>query len=350
MPSSDHTTDHGILRRAGLVGGSVVAGSALVLLGMAGPASANPVAGCPPPPTCSLPDVVLNCLPPGGTQVVATFPVPDGADAGAPAAGTGTGTTTSPAGSVAPPLTNAGPQATDAGSVPPPAAETIAGSPPGTGTTPTNCPADSSPASPTQPTADQASSDPAAAGASTADHSADTSASPRTQSGPRVSHARATAEVSAGSSAKAKAHYLLNAASVLLPSPSLTTVADLGPLSGSLEPSPDLAALSARLNDVQPPLLAAAEQRSNVTVLQAFRGKALPGLLIVLATVAVALVGAGHLWFWQTRLAGDAAGCLRGLKALSGRAATRLSSRALDLVGAVPWRPGSGIVRSIRAR
>ncbi len=99
---------------------------------------------------------------------------------------------------------------------------------------------------------------------------------------------------------------LLGAASAFLPSTLISSFADLGSTPGSLEsvPTPDLAGLpESRLQDVQAPLLAAAEHNANDSMLQALRGKVLPGLLIVLATVIVALVGAGNMRVWQTRLA-----------------------------------------------
>jgi len=91
---------------------------------------------------------------------------------------------------------------------------------------------------------------------------------------------------------------LLGAASAFLPSTLVTSFADLGSTPGSLKavPAPDLALLpQSRLQDVQAPLLAAAQRSANGSVLQAIRAQVVRGMLIVLATIAVSLVGAANV-------------------------------------------------------
>ncbi len=91
---------------------------------------------------------------------------------------------------------------------------------------------------------------------------------------------------------------LLGAASAFLPSTLVTSFADLGSTPGSLKavPAPDLALLpQSRLQDVQAPLLAAAQRSANGSVLQAIRAQVVRGMLIVLATIAVPLVGAANV-------------------------------------------------------
>lgn len=84
---------------------------------------------------------------------------------------------------------------------------------------------------------------------------------------------------------------------------SIPTVSNL-----SLVPSPLLASQpAAQLVAVQAPLLAAGEDAGSgapaSTVLTSYGGYALPGLLIVLATAVVGVVGAGNVRVWQARLA-----------------------------------------------
>jgi hypothetical protein len=70
-------------------------------------------------------------------------------------------------------------------------------------------------------------------------------------------------------------------------------------------PSPLLASQpAAQLAAVQAPMLAAGDDAAGGgTVLAAFGGYALPGLLVVLATAIVGTVGAGNIRVWQARLA-----------------------------------------------
>ncbi|MDQ1635066.1 MAG: hypothetical protein QOJ32_1875, partial [Frankiaceae bacterium] len=79
------------------------------------------------------------------------------------------------------------------------------------------------------------------------------------------------------------------------------------PLLASEVPSPLLASQpAAQLVAVQAPLLAAGEDAGSgttSTVLTSFGGYALPGLLVVLATAVVGVVGAGNVRVWQTRFA-----------------------------------------------
>jgi hypothetical protein len=79
------------------------------------------------------------------------------------------------------------------------------------------------------------------------------------------------------------------------------------PLLASEVPSPLLASQPAsQLAAVQAPLLAAGEDAGSgttSTVLTSFGGYALPGLLVVLATAVVGVVGAGNVRVWQTRFA-----------------------------------------------
>jgi len=82
-----------------------------------------------------------------------------------------------------------------------------------------------------------------------------------------------------------------------------TDLSSLPPLADSI-PSPLLAAPETRLAAVQAPLIAAGERASREgSPFARFGGKALPGILIILATAMVAAVGAGNLRAWQARLA-----------------------------------------------
>jgi hypothetical protein len=92
-----------------------------------------------------------------------------------------------------------------------------------------------------------------------------------------------------------------------LPGFGLTNLADLSsssPLADSI-PSPLLAGPETKLAAVRAPLIAAGERASTQanSLLTGFGGKALPGILVVLATAMVAAVGAGNLRAWQARLA-----------------------------------------------
>ncbi len=81
--------------------------------------------------------------------------------------------------------------------------------------------------------------------------------------------------------------------------PTISNLADV--------PSPLLASQpAAQLAAVQAPLLAAGEDAGSGagnTVLASFGGYALPGLLVVLATAVVGVVGAGNVRVWQARMA-----------------------------------------------
>jgi hypothetical protein len=121
---------------------------------------------------------------------------------------------------------------------------------------------------------------------------------------------------------------MLYPASAYLPSGNIlgfTTLSGPGtmtiPTSSSLSsiPSPLLAGLPAaasqqlasQLSSVQAPLLAAGEDAGRGgggTMLAAYGGYALPGLLVVLATAIVGAVGAGNIRVWQSRLAARSGG------------------------------------------
>lgn len=261
---SDSTTPSRALRRAG-----IVAGSAVAMLTVASPAFALPGAPTAPAaphvtPKCSVSlNIVRDCInPQTGTFVdIYRLPAPPALPAPPSAGGV-----TQPLGQGAAPLGSA------AGGV----ASSLPSALPG------------APGAPSLPSApgQSGTSSSASGGSGTAGTPA---AAPSTAKAPG-----------------ATADNLLGAASAFLPSTIITSFADLGSTPGSLAsvPIPDLASLpQARLQDVQAPLLAAAQKSSNDTMLQALRGKVLPGLLIVLATVIVALVGAGNVRVWQTRLA-----------------------------------------------
>lgn len=249
--------DSSTSRRSVLAAG-VLAGSTFALVAVAGPASA---AGLVPPlppaptlpaavPTCG-PAVLSNCYLPGTKTLVRVY-VP-----------------------TAPKLP------------PPPAPGSSAV---GAATAPLQAPA-----SQLQSAAGGAAGLPSTPGASS------TGGSTAGPSGSTPTRAPATAKAPG-----ATPDNLLGAASAFLPSSLFTTVADLGSTPGSLEsvPLPDLAALpESRLLDVQAPLLAAAQQSAGGSFWQAVSGKVLPGLLIVLATVVVGLVGAGNIRVWQLRMA-----------------------------------------------
>jgi hypothetical protein len=100
---------------------------------------------------------------------------------------------------------------------------------------------------------------------------------------------------------------LLGPAAAFLPGAGIANFADLGsltPLADSI-PSPLLAAPEAKLAAVQAPLIAAGDRASKQadSLFSRFGGKALPGILVILATALVAAVGAGNLRAWQARLA-----------------------------------------------
>lgn len=102
---------------------------------------------------------------------------------------------------------------------------------------------------------------------------------------------------------------LLGPAAAFLPGSAVATFADLGssslaPLADNI-PLPLLASPEAKLAAVQAPLIAAGDRASSQadSVFSRFAGKALPGILVVLATAMVAAVGAGNLRAWQARIA-----------------------------------------------
>jgi len=270
------------LRRSG-----IVAGSAVAVLSIGGPAFAQlpsgvgapaavpaPVATTAPapPPKCG-PRVLINCLTPTGA-FVKQYVTPPANPAPLP------GVTLPGAGAVTQPVQQGvGALQSGAGSV----AGALPGAPALSGL----------PGAPALPGAPGA---PGAAGAPAGSPAASGAAAP----------AASGAAPAAATAPGATVDNLLGAASAFLPSTLISSFADLGSTPGSLEsvPTPDLAGLpESRLQDVQAPLLAAAEHNANDSMLQALRGKVLPGLLIVLATVIVALVGAGNMRVWQTRLA-----------------------------------------------
>jgi hypothetical protein len=106
---------------------------------------------------------------------------------------------------------------------------------------------------------------------------------------------------------------LLGPASAFLPGVSLANFADLSSSYGDLLPladnipSPLIASAEGKLAAVQAPLIAAGQEAASQAdngLFTRFGGKALPGLLVVLATAMVAAVGAGNLRAWQARFGG----------------------------------------------
>jgi hypothetical protein len=106
---------------------------------------------------------------------------------------------------------------------------------------------------------------------------------------------------------------LLGPAAAFLPGASLASFADLSSSYGDLLPladnipSPLIASAEGKLAAVQAPLIAAGQQAASQAdngLFTRFGGKALPGLLVVLATAMVAAVGAGNLRAWQARFGG----------------------------------------------
>jgi hypothetical protein len=103
---------------------------------------------------------------------------------------------------------------------------------------------------------------------------------------------------------------LLGPAAAFLPGTSLANFADLQsgygellPLADNI-PSPLLASSEGKLAAVQAPLIAAGQRaaaQADSGLFTRFGGKALPGLLVVIATAMVAAVGAGNLRAWQAR-------------------------------------------------
>lgn len=101
---------------------------------------------------------------------------------------------------------------------------------------------------------------------------------------------------------------LLGPAAAFLPGAGIAGFADLSSLSPLADaiPSPLLAAPEAKLAAVQAPLIAAGERaarQADDSLFSRFGNKALPGILVILATAMVAAVGAGNLRAWQARLA-----------------------------------------------
>jgi hypothetical protein len=112
---------------------------------------------------------------------------------------------------------------------------------------------------------------------------------------------------SSNTSAPSDGSSLLGPAAAFLPGAGIANFADLGslsPLADSI-PSPLLAAPETRLAAVQAPLIAAGNRASTQadSLFSRFGSKALPGILVILATALVAAVGAGNLRAWQARLA-----------------------------------------------
>jgi hypothetical protein len=106
---------------------------------------------------------------------------------------------------------------------------------------------------------------------------------------------------------------LLGPAAAFLPGVSLANFADLSSSYGDLLPladnipSPLIASAAGKLSAVQAPLIAAGQEAASQAdngLFTRFGGKALPGLLVVLATAMVAAVGAGNLRAWQARFGG----------------------------------------------
>ena len=106
---------------------------------------------------------------------------------------------------------------------------------------------------------------------------------------------------------------LLGPAAAFLPGVSLANFADLSSSYGDLLPladnipSPLIASAEGKLSAVQAPLIAAGQEAASQAdngLFNRFGGKALPGLLVVLATAMVAAVGAGNLRAWQARFGG----------------------------------------------
>jgi hypothetical protein len=100
---------------------------------------------------------------------------------------------------------------------------------------------------------------------------------------------------------------LLGPAAAFLPGAGIANFADLSSLSPVADsiPSPLLAAPETKLAAVQAPLIAAGDRASKQadSLFSRFGSKALPGILVILATAMVAAVGAGNLRAWQARLA-----------------------------------------------
>lgn len=100
---------------------------------------------------------------------------------------------------------------------------------------------------------------------------------------------------------------LLGPAAAFLPGTGIAGFTDLAGSSLSAEaiPAPELASPDTKLAAVQAPLIAAGERASQAasSPFSRFGSKALPGILIVLATGMVAAVGAGNLRVWQAKLA-----------------------------------------------
>ncbi len=281
-----------LVRRAGILSG--VATGTFVIAMAATPAYAigTPTLGvgsaCPIPSLSSLIPTGLECVNGVLVTITSQLPVPTPAPTtSAPAAGTSPSPAPNPLGGLTGVVSGVTGTVTKTVTGVTGTVGTVTGTAGGAGTTVPGVPAAPSTGPTSVPTQ-------GSAGAANGGTSAHPGGSARTPSA-------TPSTPSDGSS-------LLGPAAAFLPGAGIANFADLGsisPLADSI-PSPLLAAPETRLAAVQAPLIAAGERASkqaDSSLFSRFGSKALPGILVILATAMVAAVGAGNLRAWQARLA-----------------------------------------------
>lgn len=282
-----------LVRRAGILSG--VATGTFVIAMAATPAYAigTPTlsvgSACPIPSLSSLIPTGLECVNGVLVTITSQLPVPTPAPTtSAPAAGTSPSPAPNPLGGLTGVVSGVTGTVTKTVTGVTGAVGTVTGTVGGGGTTVPGVPAVPSTGPTSVPTQGSAG---AASGGTSAQPGSTTSGAPSTT----------PSTPSDGSS-------LLGPAAAFLPGAGIANFADLGsisPLADSI-PSPLLAAPETRLAAVQAPLIAAGERASkqaDSSLFSRFGSKALPGILVILATAMVAAVGAGNLRAWQARLA-----------------------------------------------
>jgi hypothetical protein len=282
-----------LVRRAGVVSG--VASGAFAIAMAATPAYAigTPALGigsaCPIPSLSSLIPTGLECVNGVLVTIASQLPVPTSAPTtSAPSTGTSPSPKPNPLGGLTGVVSGV------TGTV----TKTVTGAVSGTVGTVTGAAGGGGATVPGAPTAPSTGPTSVPTQGSTGAASGSTS----TQTG-----AAATSSPTAKPSTLSDGSSLLGPAAAFLPGAGIADFADLGsvtPLADSI-PSPLLAAPDTKLAAVQAPLIAAGDRASKQadSLFSRFGSKALPGILVILATALVAAVGAGNLRAWQAKLA-----------------------------------------------
>ncbi len=284
-----------LVRRVGIVSGVASGAFAIALAATPAYAIGTPTLGigsaCPIPSLSSLIPAGLECVNGVLVTIASQLPVPTSAPTSAPATGTSpspkpnplgglTGVVSGVTGTVTKTVTGVTGAVT--GTV-----GTVTGAAGGGGTT--------LPGAPTTP-----STGPTSVPTQGSTGAASGSTSTQTGSTATGSSTSKPSTLSDGSS-------LLGPAAAFLPGAGIADFTDLGsstPLADSI-PSPLLAAPETKLAAVQAPLIAAGDRASKQadSLFSRFGSKALPGILVILATALVAAVGAGNLRAWQAKMA-----------------------------------------------